>query len=160
MGAQRRWLLGELLAPAFLGTLLQPQTNEAGLALDPQPPREPKLVAAGPPLPPRPPVPTELNRSERASRAGGVIQQLRHWDPNGTFRWGQVGLIKHSPQALDGFSCCQRTILGIDPGCQGKRTGKTAEKEVFSGGAAGSGRLRSYRQGSGFWSGCADHVPE
>lgn len=57
---------------------------------------------------------TELDRSDGASGAGGVGQHVLHRDANGddTHRI-RVCLIKHSPQALDSFGCCQRAILGI-----------------------------------------------
>lgn len=57
----------------------------------------------------------ELNGGERASSAAGVSQEVSHGDANGHHAHRvRVGLIKHSTQTLDGFSCCQRGIHGID----------------------------------------------
>lgn len=64
----------------------------------------------------------ELNRSDGARGAGGVIQQLLHGDANRdhTDRIG-VGLVKNCAQSLDSFGCCERAVLGVH---RLQRTGK------------------------------------
>lgn len=93
--------------------------------------------------------PTELNRSERASRARGVVQQLGHRDADGDDPHGvRIGFVEHGPQALDGLRSCQGTVLGID-GLQGKTT-ETKAGNFFSGGAARSTRESVVLQ-AGLW---------
>lgn len=53
----------------------------------------------------------ELDGGEGACRAVWIGQQLLHRDSDRHHSdWIRVCLIKHSPQTLDGFSLCKRSI--------------------------------------------------
>lgn len=57
----------------------------------------------------------ELDGGAGAGSAAGVSQEVSHGDANGHHAHRvRVGLIKYSTQTLDGFSCCQGGIHGID----------------------------------------------
>ncbi len=57
----------------------------------------------------------ELDGGKWACRAVWISQQLLHWDANRHYSNRiRVRLIKHCPQTLDGFSCCQGGIQGVN----------------------------------------------
>ncbi len=57
----------------------------------------------------------ELDGGKWACGAVWISQQLLHWDANRHYSNRiRVRLIKHCPQTLDGFSCCQGGIQGVN----------------------------------------------
>ncbi len=83
----------------------------------------------------------ELDGGKWACGAVWISQQLLHWDANRHYSNRiRVRLIKHCPQTLDGFSCCQGGIQGvnrltknIDRAFQCARQNKKIKIQVFSG---------------------------